>query len=270
MSVVSANPSTATDRYAPLKICSSCAIEKNKIEFHKVKANKDGLSGQCCDCIGERKRIWYANNAEKERARSKAWSEANPDKVAATRKKYNQENPERVAELRKASAERHKDSRLACGRAWYAKNSEKKIAYSKEWYAKNAERLRAAASVRGKAKYAANPEIYAARGKKYREENPESVAASKRKRKAIQKGAEGSHTGKDVQGIFQGQRGLCANCKKKLFKSGPNKYHVDHVIPLARGGSNWPGNLQCLCPFCNMSKGAKDPVDWAKENGRLL
>lgn len=84
------------------------------------------------------------------------------------------------------------------------------------------------------------------------------------------RGAEGSHTGKDVQAIFQNQRGLCANCKKKLFKSGAKKYHVDHVIPLAKGGSNWPSNLQCLCPTCNMRKGAKDPLDWAKENGRLL
>lgn len=268
--MVSANPSTATDRYAPLKICSSCAIEKSKIEFHKVKANKDGLSGQCCDCIGERKRIWYANNAEKERARSKAWSEANPDKVAATRKKYNQENPERVAELRKASAERNKDSRLACGRAWYAKNSAKKIAYSKEWYAKNTERAAANAAASGKARYAAHPEVFAARAKEYRAKNPETVAAGKRKYKAAKRGAEGSHTGKDVTAIFDKQRGLCANCKKKLFKSGAKKYHVDHVVPLSKGGSNWPSNLQCLCPRCNMSKGAKDPLDWANENGRLL
>jgi 5-methylcytosine-specific restriction endonuclease McrA len=253
-----------------LKICSSCAIEKNKAEFHKVKANKDGLSGQCCSCIGEKKRIWYANNAEKERARSKAWSEANPDKVAATRKKYNQENPERVSEIRKASAERNKDRRLACGRAWYAKNSEKKIAYSKEWYEKNIDHARAAANVRSKSRYHANPELMSERAKEYRKKNPDGVAAQKRRYKASKLGAEGSHTGKDVQAIFDSQRGLCANCKKKLFKSGENKFHVDHIAPLSKGGSNWPSNLQCLCPSCNLRKSAKDPLDWAKENGRLL
>jgi 5-methylcytosine-specific restriction endonuclease McrA len=41
-------------------------------------------------------------------------------------------------------------------------------------------------------------------------------------------------------------------------------------MPLARGGSNDRLNLQCLCPQCNLSKNAKDPIAWAREQGRLL
>lgn len=33
---------------------------------------------------------------------------------------------------------------------------------------------------------------------------------------------------------------------------------MDHVIAIARGGTNWPANLRPICPRCNQSKGAKD------------
>jgi 5-methylcytosine-specific restriction endonuclease McrA len=45
---------------------------------------------------------------------------------------------------------------------------------------------------------------------------------------------------------------------------------VDHVLPLSRGGSNGPENLQLLCPKCNLVKGSRHPDDWARENGLLF
>lgn len=38
--------------------------------------------------------------------------------------------------------------------------------------------------------------------------------------------------------------------------------HIDHVEPVARGGSNHPSNLVVACPRCNMSKGAKSLKEW--------
>jgi 5-methylcytosine-specific restriction endonuclease McrA len=39
---------------------------------------------------------------------------------------------------------------------------------------------------------------------------------------------------------------------------------------MARGGSNWPSNLQLLCKSCNLSKGARDAEEFMREKGFLL
>ena len=39
-------------------------------------------------------------------------------------------------------------------------------------------------------------------------------------------------------------------------------YHVDHITSLARGGENKDENIQLLCPKCNLSKGAKGPLEF--------
>ncbi len=41
-------------------------------------------------------------------------------------------------------------------------------------------------------------------------------------------------------------------------------------MPVIKGGTNWPDNLQLLCRPCNIAKAAKDPFVWAQENGRLF
>jgi len=51
--------------------------------------------------------------------------------------------------------------------------------------------------------------------------------------------------------------GRCGACRCAM-----RDYHVDHVIPISRGGSDNPENLQLLCPPCNLSKGSKTMHEW--------
>jgi 5-methylcytosine-specific restriction endonuclease McrA len=110
------------------------------------------------------------------------------------------------------------------------------------------------------------PSVRRALWREYAKRYPTQRANASRARRAREKHAEGVHTASDVASIIKRQSGQCAYCPKKLGR----QYHVDHIIPLSKGGSNWPKNIQVLCPACNMAKGRKDPIDYARETGRLI
>lgn len=54
--------------------------------------------------------------------------------------------------------------------------------------------------------------------------------------------------------MLERQRWLCAcGCGRSLYLG----YHIDHVVPIARGGAHELANLQLLAPICNLRKGAR-------------
>lgn len=51
--------------------------------------------------------------------------------------------------------------------------------------------------------------------------------------------------------VFQRDNYHCQSCGKKPTQTG---LEVDHIIPIAKGGSNDISNLQSLCRRCNQQK----------------
>ena len=51
------------------------------------------------------------------------------------------------------------------------------------------------------------------------------------------------------------QGALCALCGNRLPEDAAD-IHVDHIVPVARGGTSDPENLQAVCADCNLRKGA--------------
>jgi 5-methylcytosine-specific restriction endonuclease McrA len=98
---------------------------------------------------------------------------------------------------------------------------------------------------------------------KQSERGKASARDSFQRRRARLKNAEGFYTADDIELQYRAQKGKCWHCGKPLN----GKYHIDHLIPLDRGGSNWPNNLVCSCEHCNTSKGTRFCQEW---NGRLF
>lgn len=108
-------------------------------------------------------------------------------------------------------------------------------------------------------------------GRKWREMNREkrreTLRISEGKRRAQKRNSGGTHTAADLAEILKAQGNRCAYCRRSLARA---EKHVDHITPLARGGSNGRDNLQYLCRPCNQSKSAKDPIEYAQSIGLLL
>lgn len=96
------------------------------------------------------------------------------------------------------------------------------------------------------------------------------AAVTNQRRRTRKHRAPGQHTSKDILAILHSQKYRCAYCKRKLRRKGWRTFHVDHIIPLARGGGNGRDNLQILCEPCNLRKAAKDPIAFAREIGLLI
>lgn len=130
---------------------------------------------------------------------------------------------------------------------------------------------------------AEHPGYYADYLRQWAEDNPNKVAAYRKKSRA-KAGARESHkirmrirqariraagtfTLDDVELLKRNQtdkqgRIRCWWCNKPI-----EHWHIDHVIPIAKGGANTIGNLCLSCPECNHKKSARTPAEWA---GRLF
>lgn len=149
---------------------------------------------------------------------------------------------------------------------WYSENTDRQLNNSRKWQANNKDRVIENMRAWG----FKNKEARNAYAKAWAIANPERRQLAIRARRARKMHADGSHSLMDIEILFDRQRGLCANCTCKLVRSGRGGAHLDHITPLSKGGSNWPWNLQFLCAHCNLTKHAKDPIEWAKQNWKLI
>lgn len=148
---------------------------------------------------------------------------------------------------------------------------------AKEVHKRFREKHRERRNADARARYAADPQKACDRVADYRRRNPDQDRnyyertkdksfEKARRRRAQKMQAEGEYKLSDVNRIYGQQKGKCANCRVQLR----DKYHIDHIIPLSKGGTNYPKNLQILCGTCNRKKYNHDPIEWAQAQGRLL
>lgn len=165
--------------------------------------------------------------------------------------------------LRTSARERynqHLEEKREYARQYAAAHREQKREYSRKYYALHRDRY-----CENSRKYRnSHPEKRRKDFRAWRLANPDKVKARINRRRALKQGAKGSNVFFNEKAQLKRQKGCCAYCGEKM-----TKYHIEHVIPLSRGGSDHPDNKVLACPSCNLSKGNKLPHEWSK-GGRLL
>lgn len=216
------------------------------------------------------RRLYHAD-VEHSRELNRRKRAANPEMYAAITKRYREANADTVRAGQAAWRTKNAD-KLKAQRAEYRRKNKDKIRERQAIYrAENHAAIRERERVNRLRRLAENPELVERQRnsvRRYHAENPDRCREIRRNRKARIRGAEGKHTATDVAEILALQVGKCAHpwCRVKLGK----KYEVDHIVAIARGGTNDRRNLQILCRPCNAKKWAKDAIDVARENGLLI
>jgi hypothetical protein len=105
-----------------------------------------------------------------------------------------------------------------------------------------------------------NRDVYLEKSRQWRALNPDKVREQRREKEARRRGAVGRLSKGIEQKLFKDQNGLCVCCGQPLG----DDYHLDHIMPIALGGTNTDDNVQLLIARCNLRKSAKHPDEWRR------
>lgn len=206
----------------------------------------------------EERKAYNRQKAKESRARKKERMASDPNYAEEVRTKRREASRKRAADpeqrtkmranQRKRHAERTKsdpeyiESRRTVGRNHYWNNRETRLESARTWAEEN-----------DRSEY----------NSEWTRANPKKRAESSRRRKALVKGATEIETFSKEE-IWERDRGICGICG---LPANEDYWHLDHVIPLSRGGNHTRKNVQVSHPNCNLSKKAKLPEEMAQTTG---
>lgn len=199
------------------KTCRECGEVKPLTDYHVNRAARDGRQFRCKSCCVAKAR------ARREEIREDP--ERFADHVARRR-----------ANDRKYGAERRKDPAY---REWMSE-------YQKRWRVENRERISAYAAAWRRS----NPKAYEATRRRYFESHPDASRESAAKRRAWKRDAFVEEVRAEVLLELYGTS--CYLCETQIYQ--PRDMHMDHVVPLSRGGEHSVANVRPTHKACNLRK----------------
>jgi 5-methylcytosine-specific restriction endonuclease McrA len=200
-----------------------------------------------------------ARDKDNDRATKRAWRLAHPEQVRAYKKAYYAKY--RARELAKAKAKyaASLEARRALMRARYGVNQAQRNEQQRQRYAADPERIRALNRKYRAARIDEFRERDREYGKAYQSRHPERFHAIHQRasltRRALK--ADAFIEAIDALTVFDRDEGVCGICHHRVDPA--SKWHIDHVVPLSKGGVHSYANVQLAHARCNLSKQAKLP-----------
>lgn len=90
----------------------------------------------------------------------------------------------------------------------------------------------------------------------------ERNAANRNRHRARRQGIASEQPIGATKELYAQQGGRCYYCNIEFDRFLDDAYHLEHKIPLSRGGTNDRENLVLSCGSCNSQKHTKTPEEW--------
>ena len=215
-----------------MKVCTykECETPVELQEFGKNKLAKDGLQRICKDC--KRKADAKYRNTSKGKETKKKNSQS--DKAKEYRKEYYAKDEVKSRMTEYKSSEEYKKQQREYATQKHRKEAQKVFQQSEKYKETRA---------------------------RYKESQAykESKKVSEGKRRANKTSAVGIIDKEYLENLKSVQDYKCFHCSKELNFTDTTSVHLDHYIPLSKGGMHCISNLVWSCSFCNISKKDKMP-----------
>lgn len=167
-------------------------------------------------------RAYYAEHRQACIEKNRKWAADNPEKRLAKERSWKERNPESVHEMHLRYYQKHRDECLARVKAYWTAHRDAVYATQAVWREANREKVN------------------------------QSMNRSWHRMRARRLGA----FVEDVEkaDIYERDNGLCGICGQAVEFE---EMELDHVMPLSKGGTHEPGNVQCAHATCNRRKGGR-------------
>lgn len=222
------------------KTCAKCGEFKSYESYPKNKTKKGGFAERCKGCKSVDDKLSHQKNRERRIEKMKNYYEENKEQFLKDCKIYREENKTQIAEYKKLWAERNKEHKLEQEKNWRENNKERNIEMKKNWYRKNRDR------------------VYSSTLKRRSNKHYVSFTPVQRTMLLNRDNWTCKCCGTQVHDLNVG-----GNENRHLWDN-EQKAHIDHIIPISKGGDSTPENLQVLCRTCNLGKRDKTDIEVEK------
>ena len=267
-----------------LKVCGKCKRELPFDCFAQSKSTKDGLYCYCKDCKHKNDKEYTDKNAEYMKEKTKQWQMDNPERYKEMMRQYRDDNREKIQQYREENRERLNQYKRDHWPQYYEKHKDELIDYQRQYRDEHPD----ICATRHRQYYQDHVNEILAKHKIYYQEHIEEL----RKKKAIytathkeqrrrwlrsESGRLSSRRSAHKRRMLLKDRGdftieevlialdffdyQCAYTGETLEEC----YHLDHVVPVIKGGYNYIWNIVPSNPAPNLSKGASDMEEWYRQ-----